>query len=76
MDHESEEHGNGKSSVIDIIGTRKRYYNIAHKYKEVVKEQPKALKFGTLRRYQMAGLQWLVSLYNNNLNGVVIHFDA
>uniref|UniRef100_A0A7S3YQB3 Uncharacterized protein n=1 Tax=Lotharella globosa TaxID=91324 RepID=A0A7S3YQB3_9EUKA len=56
---------------IDIAGTRKRYYNIAHKYKEIVTEQPKALVFGTLRDYQMAGLQWLVSLYNNNLNGIL-----
>jgi len=59
------------SNKIDLAGTRKKYYNIAHKYKEVVKEQPKALIFGKLRHYQMAGLQWLVSLYNNNLNGIL-----
>mmetsp|Transcript_2012 Transcript_2012/g.2871 ORF Transcript_2012/g.2871 Transcript_2012/m.2871 type:complete len:1015 (+) Transcript_2012:175-3219(+) len=70
----NEENGSADESTpgqINIISTRKRYYNIAHKYKEIVKQQPKALVFGTLRNYQMAGLQWLVSLYNNNLNGIL-----
>jgi SNF2 family DNA or RNA helicase len=26
---------------------------------------------GDLKEYQLAGLQWLVSLYNNNLNGIL-----
>lgn len=26
---------------------------------------------GTMRSYQMAGLQWMISLYNNNLNGIL-----
>merc|ERR1719382_1190047 len=26
---------------------------------------------GKLRPYQIAGLQWMVSLYNNNLNGIL-----
>lgn len=56
---------------IDMARTRKKYYNIAHRYKEIVTEQPSALVFGKLRSYQMAGLQWLVSLYNNNLNGIL-----
>eukprot|EP00466_Bigelowiella_natans_P015704 jgi/Bigna1/34078/e_gw1.4.9.1 len=56
---------------LDLRGTRKRYYNLAHKTKEKVLKQPKALVFGKLRSYQMAGLQWLVSLYNNNLNGIL-----
>lgn len=25
----------------------------------------------TLREYQMVGLQWMVSLYNNKLNGIL-----
>ena len=25
----------------------------------------------TLREYQMVGLQWMVSLYNNHLNGIL-----
>jgi hypothetical protein len=38
---------------------------------ESVALQPKMLKFGILREYQLKGLQWLVSLYNNNLNGIL-----
>lgn len=56
---------------LDLAATRKSYYNIAHKQKELVRRQPKAIQFGKLRGYQMAGLQWLVSLYNNNLNGIL-----
>ena len=26
---------------------------------------------GQLKEYQMAGLRWLVSLHNNNLNGIL-----
>lgn len=33
--------------------------------------QPASLKMGQLRSYQMAGLNWLVSLYNNKLNGIL-----
>jgi SNF2 family DNA or RNA helicase len=29
------------------------------------------LQGGDLKEYQLAGLQWLVSLYNNNLNGIL-----
>ena len=29
------------------------------------------LRGGTLKEYQMAGLNWLVSLHNNNLNGIL-----
>jgi SNF2 family DNA or RNA helicase len=29
------------------------------------------LEGGELKKYQLHGLQWLVSLYNNNLNGIL-----
>jgi ATP-dependent helicase STH1/SNF2 len=29
------------------------------------------LRAGTLREYQMVGLQWMISLYNNKLNGIL-----
>ena len=51
--------------------SRKLYYSLAHKKSEEVVEQPKMLKGGTLRTYQLEGLQWLVSLYNNRLNGIL-----
>ena len=51
--------------------SRKLYYSLAHKKNEEVIEQPKMLKGGQLRSYQLEGLQWLVSLYNNRLNGIL-----
>ena len=41
---------------------------------EVVTAQPSLLvppAGATLRRYQLVGLQWMVSLYNNRLNGIL-----
>jgi SNF2 family DNA or RNA helicase len=32
---------------------------------------PRILKGGTLRDYQLQGVKWLVSLYNNKLNGIL-----
>lgn len=47
------------------------YYNAAHTVAESVTRQPSMLERGHLRPYQMQGLQWLVSLYNNGLNGIL-----
>ncbi|PJF20054.1 hypothetical protein PSACC_00137 [Paramicrosporidium saccamoebae] len=47
------------------------YFSTAHKKKEVVEEQPKNLVGGKLKDYQIKGLQWMVSLYNNHLNGIL-----
>ena len=33
--------------------------------------QPECLVGGKLKDYQLAGLNWMVSLYNNNLNGIL-----
>lgn len=54
-----------------LMQNKATYYHVAHTEKESVKAQPDALVGGTLRRYQMEGLQWLVSLYNNRLSGVL-----
>lgn len=48
----------------------KNYYTSTHRKVEVV-QQPRMLKGGDLKEYQLSGLQWLVSLYNNNLNGIL-----
>lgn len=48
----------------------KEYVRSTHRTNEHVL-QPKMLKGGDLKEYQLAGLQWLVSLYNNNLNGIL-----
>ncbi|KAM7260904.1 hypothetical protein ACFE04_026379 [Oxalis oulophora] len=48
-----------------------KYYNLAHAVNEVVVRQPSMLRVGNLRDYQLIGLQWMVSLYNNKLNGIL-----
>lgn len=47
------------------------YYQVAHRIKEEVKVQPSILVGGELKEYQIKGLQWMVSLYNNKLNGIL-----
>lgn len=46
------------------------YYAITHRKTEEVM-QPSLLKGGDLKEYQLAGLQWMVSLYNNQLSGIL-----
>ena len=48
-----------------------QYHLKAHAMREKVRCQPNMLRGGTLKDYQMAGLEWLVSLYNNSLNGIL-----
>ncbi|KAG8998793.1 hypothetical protein FRB94_006640 [Tulasnella sp. JGI-2019a] len=47
------------------------YYSIAHRISEKITAQPSLLVGGTLKEYQIKGLQWMVSLYNNRLNGIL-----
>jgi ATP-dependent helicase STH1/SNF2 len=47
------------------------YYAVAHRISEKVARQPNMLVGGTLKEYQLKGLQWMVSLYNNKLNGIL-----
>lgn len=48
-----------------------RYYDIAHAIKEDITEQSSLLVGGSLKEYQLQGIQWMVSLYNNRLNGIL-----
>ena len=51
-----------------------RYYALAHSVEESITRAPALLcppGGATLREYQMVGLQWMVSLYNNHLNGIL-----
>ncbi|KAF8168355.1 SNF2-family ATP dependent chromatin remodeling factor snf21 [Crassisporium funariophilum] len=47
------------------------YYAVAHRISEKVTQQPNILVGGKLKDYQVKGLQWMVSLYNNRLNGIL-----
>lgn len=47
-----------------------QYFTLTHKVKETIR-QPGILVGGKLMAYQMAGLDFLVSLYNNNLSGIL-----
>jgi len=53
------------------LESNEKYYLMAHSVKETIYEQPCTLEGGKLREYQMNGLRWLVSLYNNHLNGIL-----
>ena len=48
-----------------------RFHARAHAHRERVTEQPATLVGGQLKDYQMEGLNWTVSLYNNRLNGIL-----
>jgi ATP-dependent helicase STH1/SNF2 len=47
------------------------YYGVAHRISEKIAMQPRLLVGGQLKEYQLKGLQWMVSLYNNRLNGIL-----
>lgn len=49
----------------------KKSFGAGHVVTEVVTEQPTILRNGKLKEYQLQGLEWLVSLYNNKLNGIL-----
>jgi ATP-dependent helicase STH1/SNF2 len=52
----------------DIDSDRKvDYYAVAHRISERITKQPAILVGGKLKEYQLKGLQWMVSLYNNRL---------
>ncbi|KAK4683794.1 ATP-dependent helicase STH1/SNF2, partial [Tremellales sp. Uapishka_1] len=47
------------------------YYAVSHRIQEKVTRQSSLLTGGTLKDYQIKGLQWMISLYNNRLNGIL-----
>ncbi|CAJ0843274.1 22612_t:CDS:10 [Entrophospora sp. SA101] len=51
-------------------GKKIDYYQVAHQIRDEV-IQPSLRIAGTLKEYQIKGLQWMVSLYNNRLNGLL-----
>ncbi|CAE6463520.1 unnamed protein product [Rhizoctonia solani] len=47
------------------------YYAVAHHIPEKITSQRSILVGRKLKEYQLKGLQWMVSLYNNRLNGIL-----
>ena len=70
-DEEIKKNSSEDEAVSYLKNSNKIYYNLAHSMGEEIKEQPTLLEGGILKSYQLIGLQWLVSLYNNKLNGVL-----
>lgn len=66
-----EDKGNAAGAAAGGESGKADYYNVAHRIKEEVTKQSTLLTGGTLKEYQIKGLQWMVSLYNNRLNGIL-----
>ncbi len=65
------EERNKDGSVASLAGGgTASYYASAHLKTEEVR-QPSILVGGDLKEYQISGLQWMISLYNNKLNGIL-----
>merc|ERR1719328_178162 len=60
-----------KKEATSEEGEQQDYYAIAHTITEQITKQSELLIGGTLKEYQIKGLEWLVSLNNNNLNGIL-----
>lgn len=70
-DPTTEETFGAQKTDMDEDKGRLDYYAVAHRIKEKITRQPALLIGGTLKDYQIKGLQWMVSLYNNKLNGIL-----
>ena len=63
-----------RAAAEGAMDAQSRYYALAHSNTEEILEQPRLLRppgNACLREYQIVGLQWMVSLYNNHLNGIL-----
>ena len=63
--------GTIKAKFSTVNANAGSYYDTAHVIKSEQVRQPSILTGGDLKEYQLSGLQWLVSLYNNRLNGIL-----
>ncbi|KAF0973478.1 hypothetical protein FDP41_008182 [Naegleria fowleri] len=70
LEFDQEEEGE-KNIFKKFLLNQNNYYKVAHKLVEKVEKQPSILVGGGLKAYQLQGLQWLVSLYNNKINGIL-----
>lgn len=60
-----------KTDSVDELREKLDYYQVVHRHKELVTKQSSLLIGGQLKEYQIKGLEWMVSLYNNHLNGIL-----
>jgi hypothetical protein len=70
LQERSDQDLNAKEFATASAASTGSYYASAHLKTEDVR-QPTILVGGELKEYQIAGLQWMVSLYNNKLNGIL-----
>lgn len=70
LDVDNEEKKEKDEEEAKLSSATKEYLRTTHRMTEKV-VQPKMLSGGTLKDYQLNGLKWLVSLYNNGLNGIL-----
>lgn len=59
--------GHGEQDVDNTVD----FYRAAHSVTESVTAQSSLLTGGKLKEYQVKGLEWMISLYNNHLNGIL-----
>eukprot|EP01053_Blabericola_migrator_P013230 Blabericola_migrator_1__13229@NODE_918_length_6062_cov_180_926939_g639_i0_p1_GENE_NODE_918_length_6062_cov_180_926939_g639_i0NODE_918_length_6062_cov_180_926939_g639_i0_p1_ORF_typecomplete_len1271_score287_17SNF2_N/PF00176_23/1e77HDA23/PF11496_8/3_2e23Helicase_C/PF00271_31/1_3e04Helicase_C/PF00271_31/7_5e20ResIII/PF04851_15/7_8e03ResIII/PF04851_15/4_6e14ERCC3_RAD25_C/PF16203_5/8_3e02ERCC3_RAD25_C/PF16203_5/2e05DEAD/PF00270_29/3_9e03DEAD/PF00270_29/0_00015PaREP1/PF05942_11/0_33PaREP1/PF05942_11/1 len=57
-------------STEEPVKEKAQYYTLSHRIRERV-VQPESIQGGKLMPYQLAGLDFLVSLYNNNISGIL-----
>ncbi|KAJ7887869.1 SNF2 family N-terminal domain-containing protein [Mycena olivaceomarginata] len=55
----------------EALSGKTDYYAVAHCILQKITRQPSLLVGGMLNKYQLKGLQWMVNLYNNKLNGIL-----
>eukprot|EP00210_Caulerpa_lentillifera_P001183 g1139.t1 len=65
-----ESHGDQQDPMKFMTG-HLNYYELIHQSRDTVVVQPSLLRGGTVRHYQLDGLSFLVSLFNNGMNGIL-----
>ena len=69
MSDEEEDEEKGEEDVKEAEAATEEDLLSLDQYGETVTEQPKLLSGGTLKGYQLKGLEWMVGLYNSKMNG-------
>eukprot|EP00003_Mantamonas_plastica_P005774 TRINITY_DN1471_c0_g1_i21.p1 TRINITY_DN1471_c0_g1~~TRINITY_DN1471_c0_g1_i21.p1 ORF type:complete len:941 (-),score=329.76 TRINITY_DN1471_c0_g1_i21:86-2908(-) len=70
-DEEDESESSKLGEQVDVMQSKQAYHDLVHQVTETIEKQPDILVGGTLKSYQLEGLRWMISLYNNRLNGIL-----